>query len=560
MKNILKHYILGLFLFVANNASSQHTHTHADGTVHEGHSHGIETELEVAPSFSTEVADDNYELLLRYESITPGEEAHLTLFVSDYATNAPMDDVSLQLVLREDVRNVLKLKKKSVGIWEVTGVFKDARTYSIAALVKGVHGESNMLLNDIHVGLDSASADEHHHHWYTAPWFVAIISCLGGMLLLIFLQRTLGKRSGRAAAIAGMIFIVIPYKPQISYAHEGHDHGEEKKKTGLGNDFDVQKETQFLLDVLTQQIKEGAEVMTQSFFGTVLPASQGQAVITAPQTGRIVSLNTSVGSNIQAGQVLAVMEGFIDAASSMTIQAERNNLQAEVEAAFKELERLKSIADIVAKKDIDEAAARYAKAKDNLELFKGKSGGRIELKAPISGVIDNFTLSIGSSVTQSEILFTVVNPSVVYVDAQVYGDASAIVASAKEFVVVTNTGKQLPAKLLALPQTLHPGNQSQHVMFEIENSSKTLKIGEYVTMKAMTPTGKETIIIPASAITEVDGKSSVFVKNTAEKFELRTVNISGESNAVVNVTKGIQYGDRVVVNATYQVKMAYLNR
>lgn len=559
MKNTFTILILLAELLFSHAAISQHTH--ADGSVHEDHDHGSETEPEEKAYMTSEAEDGKYELLLRYNTIEAGHDAHLTLFISDYNTNAPIAGAKIQLVVREDVKNQLLLSETSAGTWDVSGVFKSNSDYSIAVIVNSVNGESNMILEHIQVGLHNDEvADEHHHHWYTSVWFVSLVSIIGGMLLLFLLQKMLGKKSGRLTTIALLVLAFIPSQPTISLAHEGHDHEEEKKNKLFGSEFEIQKDTQFIMDMLTQKIDEGQEVMTQNFFGTVLPGSSGQAAITAPQNGRILSLNTSVGSKVKAGQLLVVIEGFIDAPAAMNIQAEKNNLQAEVEAARKECERLESIKDIIAKKDLDEAQARYKKAQDNLELFKSRSGTRIELKAPIDGVVDNFTLSIGASVLQGETLFTVVNPAVVYVDAQIYGDASAVVSTAKEFKVATAQGKELSAKLLAVPQTLHPSNQSQHVMFVVDNSERILKIGEYITMKALIPTSKETIVIPASAITEVDGKTAVYIKRAAEKYEMQIVNLTGESNAMVNVSKGLKPGDRVIVHGTYQAKMIYLNR
>lgn len=559
MKSTFTILILLAELLFSHAAISQHTH--ADGSVHEDHDHSSETEPEEKTYMTSEAEDGKYELLLRYNTIEAGHDAHLTLFISDYNTNAPIAGAKIQLVVREDVKNQLLLSETSSGTWDISGVFKTNSVYSIAAIVNGVHGESSMILEDIHVGLhNDEAADEHHHHWYTSVWFVALISIIGGMLLLLLLQKMLGKKTGRLTTIALLVLAFIPSQPTTSLAHEGHDHEDEKEKKSFGSEFEIQKDTQFLMDMLTQKIDEGQEVMTQNFFGTVLPGSSGQAQITTPQNGRILSLHTSVGSTVRAGQLLVVIEGFIDAPAAMNIQAEKNNLQAEVEAARKECERLESIKDIIAKKDLDEAQARYKKAQDNLELFKSRSGTRIELKAPIDGVVDNFTLSIGASVLQGETLFTVVNPAVVYVDAQIYGDASAVVSTAKEFKVATAQGKELSAKLLAVPQTLHPSNQSQHVMFVVDNSEQILKIGEYITMKALIPTSKETIVIPASAITEVDGKTAVYIKRAAEKYEMQIVNLTGESNAMVNVSKGLKAGDRVIVHGTYQAKMIYLNR
>lgn len=527
---------------------------------HGDHSHAPEEPLEEQEFQTSEASNEKFEVLLRYGHIHSGEHTHLTLFISDYSTNAPISDVEVKLVLREDVKNQFTIIPQSAGIWEVEGTFNQNNLYSMAVILQDSQGRSELILEGIEIGLHSHDkAEGHTHPWYTSPIFVAILSILIGMVLMYFLQRIMGKKAGKFAVISLMILFFLPSSPHIGIAHEEVPANSGKTKN-IGNSFEIQKETQFIMDMLTHEITRAQEVLTKSFFGTVIPQSSGEAQIASPQNARIVSLHTTVGSKVKAGQTLAILEGFIDATAAMELQSQRNNMEAEAGAARKEYERLQAIADIVAKKEIDEAQARLQKAQENLSLFKTKSSTLLELKSPIDGVIDNFTWSTGSSVLQGDILFTIINPEVVYIDAQMYDDVSSVITSAQSFVVITSRGEEIPASVLAVPQTLHAGNQSQHVMFTVNNRENLLKIGEFITVKALIPTTKETIVLPASAITEIDGKTVVFIKKSAEFFERQIVNIANESNSMVNVTKGLVAGDRVISNGTYQAKMIYLNR
>ncbi len=559
MNKFLSVTLLFTFIFANNNSNAQHTHTHADGSVHVDH--GGEEEAPQATQsethFNSEISSDKYELLLRYEPIEPNEEAHLTLFISDYNTNSPINDAVLQITAQEDAGIQITPEKEGDGTYHIHATFPEKKNYSLAVSVNSSSGADLLLMQNVEVGKELTSeAEAPHDNWYSSTWFIVVLSIIGGMLLLKLLQR-LGRTS-RAAIGAVLLLLFVPLRPSICIAQHAHDGAEQKKTSGNG--LNVPKETQFLLDMITQKVVVGGAVATQNFFGTVIPSSNGQALITSPQTGKITSLNTSVGAIVSAGQTLAVLEGSVDAASSMAMQAEKNNLQAEYEAARKELERMKSIADIAAKKDVDEAEARFSKAQNNLELFKNRSATRTELKAPISGVVDNFTLSIGASIAQGETLFTIVNPSTVYVDAQVFGNASVMVNEAQKFVISTSAGNELEAKLLAIPQTLHQSNQSQHVLFEVSNADKILKIGEYVTVRLLIPTDASAIVIPSAAITEIDGKSAIFIKISAEQFALKFVNTENDNGSMVTITKGLESGQRVVVNATYQMKMIYLNQ
>lgn len=529
---------------------------------HGDHEHEHEEELSTSDGpnyFSTEVSSAKYEVLLRYAPITPGEEAHLTLFISDYESNRPVNDIRLKLSSSEDSSIKFEIEPEGEGTWHIHANFPEEKEYSVNVQITSDEGSETLTLKEIMAGKE---LDEHHdhaeEHWYSSTFFLMFLSMIAGILLLWIFQKLTGKRVDRAATVIALIALFIPIKPSQLCAHEDDSHSGKTKL--FSNVIEVPKESQFLLDVFTQKVKSGSEIMVQNFFGTVVPSSSGQAIVTAPQTGKIISLHTTVGSRVSAGQTLAVMEGFIDASAAVTYQAEKNNLQAEYDAAQKELNRLNSISDIAAKKELDEAEARMKKTKDNLELFQTRSATRIELKSPISGVMDNFTLSTGTAVTQSEVLFTVVNPGKIYVDAQVYGDAAKTVKAAKKFTARNSDGKVVEANLLAIPQTVHESNQSQHVLFEVNNPDNTFKIGEFVTIQSLIPTEEDAIVIPATSITEVDGRACVFVKKSAEHYELRFVNESNNNGTTVNITKGLEVDERVVINATYQMKMIYLNQ
>jgi len=560
MKAILHSTLLIIALFSAHPSFSQHTHTHADGTVHADHGaeEAEEMHSDAAPeSFTVESASARYELLLRYEHIHPGEETHLTLFVSDFNTNAPLDSVSMQILSADDANVLLEPEKEGEGTWHIHATFPEKKIYSLTVTLGSGATQEQLVLHGIEVGKEPEATAHAHTHWYASRWFLVMISALGGILLFSLFQKLTRNKVGRSTLSIFLILVFIPSGTTMVNAHDEH---EEAAKTSFGNEFTVPKETQFLLDMFTQNLQPGGEVITQTFFGTVIPSSGGEAVLSSPQNGKIVSINTTVGSSVKAGQTLAVIEGFITAPDALALKAEANSLQAEYDAAKKQYERLQSIADIAAKKDIDEAKARYDRATSNLELYRNKVSTRIELKSPINGVIDNFTLAIGATVGENQTLFTIVNPSLVYIDAQVYGNADAMILSAGKFIVTTSSEKESPARLLAMPQTLHPGNQSQHVLFEVDNAGSALKLGEYVSVRALSTTNDSALVVPAGAITEIDGKSAVFVKEAAEQYELRFVNLENSNGTTVHITKGLEAGERIITNATYQMKMIYLNQ
>ena len=82
--------------------------------------------------FLSEAVSDKYELLIRYEPIQIGEPAHLTLFVSEYATNKPVDKAELKITAQEDSKIIFTAKQAGEGAYTLETTFTEKKNYSLA--------------------------------------------------------------------------------------------------------------------------------------------------------------------------------------------------------------------------------------------------------------------------------------------------------------------------------------------------------------------------------------------------------------------------------------------
>jgi len=513
--------------------------------------------------FSSEGSSNKYELLLRYEPIRPGKPAHLTLFVSDFETNKPVNDAKLKIASQEDPTISFTVHQNGNGTYEVEATFPDQQSYTIAVTIDGGLGPDLLLLQHIDVGeelphLDDASSTSFLNR---NNWYLMVIGLLGGLGLgFLFRRRNTAQGKATLSIILVGIGCSIPF--QTTNAHGDDDHGADATGNVFSNTVVIPKETQFLFDVYTLKVAKGSFTESSHLFGTIIPSSNGQAVVTTPQNGTIVSVNAQVGKPVKAGQVVAVVEQSIDAGTQISMEAERNNLRAEYDAAKKEMDRLKSISDIAAKKDIDEATARLQKAETNLALFKSRTGRTMNLTAPISGYVGNFNVAIGSNVTTGQTLFTITNLSTLYVEAQVFDkDAASIRPDAYYTVERTNDNhKTSQITLLAPAQEINSTNQSQKVLFQVDNPDGDFKIGEFVNIRVFASTASHQITLPNSAFTEINGKPVVFIKEAAEKYTVSYIQLGHNNGTHTSILKGIDEGERAVINGSYQLKMIYLNQ
>lgn len=558
MKRLIIQFLLGLLPVL--------------GFAHGGEDHGDAKKATVPPAsyFSSEAASEIYELLLKYSPIVPGKEASLRLYLSEYNTNSPIDSAKLEVTVADNPNIKITVVRIDKGVFELKGIFPEKKAYNLVININSYAGIDLIQLNNIEAGKELAPptiASSPHSHWYSSNWFFGLTGLLIGLLIMFFVNKS---RSRKMVAGAIILFCLLPtatYNP--ASAHGGEDHGDAAGKTGGGGSttFIVEKETQFLFNIQTKKIGTGDFNESSVLLGTVTAAPQGRAVIQTPQAGKIVSLRVAPGQRVGKGQVVAVIEQQVDAGTQISIISQSNSVNAEFEAAKAQYDRLLGIADIAAKKDITEAKARFESARKNKALFDANTGKNtgstkaITLTSPVSGVVGTFNYAIGAVVNSGETLFEITNLDQVFVEAQVFATDAEKLKSATGFTTISNADTLVyKLKMISAAQSVNTGNQSQKVVFEIINPKGQFKIGENVNVRMTGNNVIRQVVIPNEAITDVNGKPAVFIKDKAEQYSISFV-VKGQSNDKFTViAKGTEDGERVVTANVYQMKMMYLNQ
>lgn len=537
-----------------------------DGEVHPGEKKAT-TSIGVT-NFSSEAFSDKYELLLKYNPIVPGKEAVMNLFISEYNTNKPIDSATLQVTVAANPNIKVTISKTDKGVYELKANFPEKKAYNLIVNINSNAGADLIQINSVEAGkLLEVTADETivHTHWYSSNWFYGLMGLIIGLLVMFFISKT---KSRKITTTVLILFCLVPTATYNSIsAHGDDDHGAGTKTGGSSTVFRVEKETQFLFNILTQKIGTGNFYESSVLLGTITAAPQGRAVIQSPQVGKIVSLRVAPGQKVGRGQVMAVIEQQVDAGTQINIISQSNSVNAEYEAAKSQYERLKAIEDIAAKKDVTEAKARYESAKKNKALFDANTGKNtsgtkmITLTSTVSGVVGTFNYAIGAVVNAGETLFEVTNLEQVFVEAQVFIEDVIKMKAAISYTVSSNADTTTyKLKLVSTAQSVNAGNQSQKVVFELINPKGQFKIGENVNVRMTGNNVVRQVVIPNEAITDVNGKPAIFIKDKAEQYSISFI-VKGQSNdKFTTINKGTEDGERIVTANVYQMKMMYLNQ
>ncbi len=544
----------------------------------EDHGDAKKGTVKSAAYFSSEATSDKYELLFKYQPLSAGKESALKLYVSDFNTNAAIDSANLQITVSGNPNIKLTVKQVDKGVYEVGGIFPENKAYNLTVNINSALGPDLLLVKDIEIGKELAAVHDESvvtNHWYQSTIFYIILSLLAGMLMMFFIMKKTNRK------VAAAIIILCCLLPTATFntagAHDGEDHGGGGAKGGaLSGSFMVEKESQFLFNVLTQKIETGDFNQSTQVLATVVASPQGRAVIQSPQTGKIISLKATPGQTVGAGQVIAVVEQTIDAGTQSSIiaqnsdwKAKRNEVEAQYTAAKIQYDRLMKIADIAARKDITEAKARLEQAEKNRALYqniplqKVQAAKYFNLVSPITGIVGNYNYSVGSFINSGETLLEVTNLNKVYVEAQSFAtDANQL----KELAGITTSSNNksdttlYQLKLVSAAQEVNAANQSQKIIFEIVNPKGQFKIGESINLYLSSKNISTQVIVPNDAIAEVNGKPVLFIKDKAEQYSISYISKGASNGKYTTIIKGVEEGERIVSTGVYQMKTIYLNQ
>jgi RND family efflux transporter MFP subunit len=239
----------------------------------------------------------------------------------------------------------------------------------------------------------------------------------------------------------------------------------------------------------------------------------------------------------------------------------------ELREAQAEHDRAKRLyaADAIPQRRLHEAEIRLDAAKEALSgLASGgglSSGGRLAVRSPIGGVIADRTISPGGRVEAGAPLFTVVDPSVVWLKVNVPADRAPLVstASGAAFRLGGFEREYRAQRAISVGSVVDQASRTVPVIYAVNNPDRSIKVGSTATVAVHTDRRAMGVVIPTTAILEEEGRPIAYVQAEGERFERRDLTLGGVENARALVINGIQKGERVVTGAAYQVRLASLS-
>lgn len=294
----------------------------------------------------------------------------------------------------------------------------------------------------------------------------------------------------------------------------------------------------------------------------VLPAPAGYMEIVAPVDGVIQA--GSAGDLALPGA--AVKRGSTVARIAPTLQG---NGWTESELAYvqaeRNLERARRLRekDAISDREFEEAENEFQARQAGRQRLSGTgANGVLNLAAPIAGRIMDWQVRPGQYVRAGDRLMTIVDPDVVWLQANVYeADFRGLGTPVGVFVNAGGdeggwTIPQTDLQVLSTGGALDPATRTIPVLLEIDNASGRLSINESVPVELVTSLNGTGLAVPRSAVYRDDGVDVVFAQIGGESFAKRIVRTGPHFGEWVTILEGLRPGDRVVTRGGYHVKLA----
>ena len=363
------------------------------------------------------------------------------------------------------------------------------------------------------------------------------------------------KRSQPMPLLMALLMAAALSAPLPALAGPGHDHGDAPPApTGNGpsrqpdGSVFLPNPAQRQLGVRTLVTATGQHAKAFELAGTVVMDPNAGGKVQAVLAGRLEAGPKGlpgVGQAVRKGEVLAYVvptAGAIERSNQLAQQAE---LRAARDLAARRVARLTELADTVPRKDIEAAESELQSLTQRLGAVGAGLATRDALVAPVSGVIASANAVAGQVVDARELVFEVVDPSRLRIEALAYDPAQAQSVAGATLAV---GGQRVPLRFVGAARSLR--DQAQPLQFAGDSSVlgtlAHLAIGQPVRVFVQSTDKVDGVQVPAAALLRNPANQTiVWVKESPERFAPRVVTAVPLDGTSVAVTSGLKPGDRV---------------
>lgn len=357
-----------------------------------------------------------------------------------------------------------------------------------------------------------------------------------------------------------MTVATLSFTVNNAFAHGDEDHSQDNKKAPVAGQMAsegpqrladgslfVPKPVQRQLGIRTSLVRNGDLAATVELNGKVMPNPDTGGRIQATQTGSVLPGPKGMpvpGRNVAKGEILAYLRPAGGAIERGNQHAQLAELDAQVAIAGGRVRRYEQLEGAVPQKEIEAARIEHGALLKRRSFVSASVNAAEPLVAPVAGVLSASSVVAGQVVEAKEILFEIIDPTRLAVEALAYdaGLARAIVGAS----ALADNAVSLDLKFIGGGRQLR--EQALPLLFGITTRDAGVAVGQPVKVMVRTTQGIKGAAVARQALTKVGaGETAVWVHAEAERFVARKVRVQSLDAANVAITEGLHDGDRVVI-------------
>jgi cobalt-zinc-cadmium efflux system membrane fusion protein len=306
--------------------------------------------------------------------------------------------------------------------------------------------------------------------------------------------------------------------------------------------------------------------------GKVLASPFRKAIVSYPFPARIAQIHVRPGDWVKTGQELITLQSeAVGEAKSEYFKALADCELAE--SSYERERRLfnrgagagKNLQAAEAERKVAEASVNAAEKKLHVLGFTEAQvktaadtheiNATITLFAPLPGKIVDNNMALGTMVDQSTEILTILDPSVLCVDADIYERDIAAVQKDQEVELTVPAYPDLVFKgrIQYIGDVLKEATRTVTVRTEVKNEGFRLKPGMFASLTILLDRQARALTLPLAAVLDDQDRKIVFLSRDGAFFP-RVILTGPKMDGLIEVLSGIAEGDSVVTRGNYQLK------
>jgi membrane fusion protein (multidrug efflux system) len=300
--------------------------------------------------------------------------------------------------------------------------------------------------------------------------------------------------------------------------------------------------------------------------------------IRARVEGFVDSVAFQEGTLVRKGQLLYRIDPKPFEATLANAKADLATWEARYTKTQNDVKRLEPLAvkQAVSQQELDDAVATREAAQAQVEAQNASvDKARLDLgytavSSPISGLVGTTLVRAGALVGRGEstLLTTVSQIDPILFTAGISEAEYLRLARRADELRRQRGGQPVPVDLLLADGTVHPEKGrldaieravdtttgTLSLQFRFANPNGLLRPGQYGRVRFVLETKKDALLVPQRAVQELQSLYNVTVVGPDNKLAVRTVAVGSRVGSLWVVEKGLEPGDRVVVEGAQRLK------